>query len=228
MGQGSSHDPARLHKESELAVSKCNIMSYCCALFTLWLLCFAISVDKEEIHNIKKTWEVCAHVRFNVHDEGCNGSLQDLADRTNGKGVDKETFLQYFPITGLLGGNVLNSWSLLFILISTISERLFAQFDLKKTGFIDLDEFVIGIASFSRFESVSYIRSYLHHILIFASHVRILTLIRRGTTDEKIRFLFSMYDTDHLNTVSRQELTTLLNQGILCWFYTNYCSLWFT
>jgi hypothetical protein len=37
----------------------------------------------------------------------------DLADRTNGKGIDHETFLQYFPLNGLL------------------AERLFAQFDVK-------------------------------------------------------------------------------------------------
>jgi Ca2+-binding EF-hand superfamily protein len=98
------------------------------------------------MHNIVKTWE-------------------DLADRTNGKGIDKDTFLQYFPMTGLLG------------------DRLFAQFDVKKTGYLDLDEFVIGLASFCR-----------------------------GTLDEKIHFLFNMYDTCHNNTVSKEELTTLLNQ----------------
>ena len=32
---------------------------------------------------------------------------QDLADRNNGKGIDKETFLQYFPLNGLLGGKSL-------------------------------------------------------------------------------------------------------------------------
>jgi Ca2+-binding EF-hand superfamily protein len=122
---GNAHNPAQLHKESLLAQSK---------------------FDKEEIHNITKTWE-------------------DLADRANGKGIDKETFLKYFPMTGLLG------------------ERLFAQFDFKKTGLIDLDEFVMGLAAFCR-----------------------------GTRDDKIKFIFNMYDTDHNNTVSKQELTCLLNQ----------------
>ena len=46
--------------------------------------------DADELYLLQKTWN-------------------DLADRTNGKGIDKETFLQFFPLNGLLG------------------ERLFAQ-----------------------------------------------------------------------------------------------------
>lgn len=79
-------------------------------------------------------------------------------------GIDKETFLQYFPLNGLLG------------------ERLFAQFDLKKTGYIDFDEFIVGLAT-----------------------------VCRGTLNDKIHFIFNMYDVSHDNTVSKQELTTLLN-----------------
>jgi hypothetical protein len=45
-------------------------------------------VDTDEIHVLRATW-------------------QDLADRTGGKGIDKETFLQYFPLNGLLGGMVI-------------------------------------------------------------------------------------------------------------------------
>lgn len=102
--------------------------------------------DVDEIYIIQKIWE-------------------DLADRTNGKGIDKETFLQYFPMTGLLG------------------ERLFVQFDVKKTGYIDIDDFVSNLAQ-----------------------------VCRGSMEDKMRFLFNMYDTSHDNTVSKQELTTLLNQ----------------
>lgn len=69
--------------------------------------------DDDEICILEKTW-------------------QDLADRGNGKGIDKETFLQYFPLNGLLG------------------ERLFAQFDHKKTGYIDFEEFIIGLATVCR------------------------------------------------------------------------------
>jgi Ca2+-binding EF-hand superfamily protein len=69
--------------------------------------------DHDELHVLKKTW-------------------QDLADRSNGKGIDKETFLQYFPLHGLLG------------------ERLFAQFDSHKRGYIDFDEFIMGLATVGR------------------------------------------------------------------------------
>lgn len=70
--------------------------------------------DTDEIHVLRKTW-------------------QDLADRSDGTGVDKDTFLQYFPLNGLLG------------------ERLFAQFDTKKTGSIDFDDFILGLATVCRF-----------------------------------------------------------------------------
>lgn len=57
---------------------------------------------------------------------------------------------------------------------------------MKKTGYVDLDDFITGLA----------------HVC-------------RGTADEKIHFIFNMYDTSHDNTVSKQELTTLLNQGMI-------------
>ena len=40
-------------------------------------------------------------------------------------GIDKDTFLQYLPLNGLLG------------------ERLFAQFDQKKTGVIEYEDFIM-------------------------------------------------------------------------------------
>ena len=40
-------------------------------------------------------------------------------------GICKETFLQYLPLNGLLG------------------ERLFAQFDVNKRGYLDFDEFIM-------------------------------------------------------------------------------------
>mmetsp|Transcript_655 Transcript_655/g.682 ORF Transcript_655/g.682 Transcript_655/m.682 type:complete len:883 (-) Transcript_655:908-3556(-) len=101
--------------------------------------------NEDEIVILRKTWK-------------------DLADRAGGKGIDKDTFLQYFPLAGLLG------------------ERLFAQFDTRKSGFIDFDEFINGLAT-----------------------------VCRGSKDDKIHFVFNMYDVSHDNTVSKQELTTLLN-----------------
>lgn len=106
----------------------------------------ASKFENDELHVLKKTWV-------------------DLAERNDGLGIDKEIFLQYFPLTGLLG------------------DRLFAQFDVKGNGLIDFDEFVTGLAVCSR-----------------------------GTMDDKIHFIFNMYDTSHDNTVSKEELTCLLNQ----------------
>lgn len=87
--------------------------------------------DTDEIHVLRKTW-------------------QDLADRSNGKGIDKETFLQYFPLNGLLG------------------ERLFAQFDTKKTASIDFDDFISGLATVCRWVYCVY-RSLL--VILIFSHL---------------------------------------------------------
>lgn len=65
-----------------------------------------------------------------------------------------------------------------------MGERLFAQFDLKNNGLIDFDEFISG-----------------------------LSIACRGTLDEKIHFIFSMYNVSHDNKVSKQELSTLLNHS---------------
>ena len=59
----------------------------------------ASKFDQDELHVLKQTW-------------------QDLADRNEGKGIDKDTFLKYFPLNGLMG------------------ERLFSQFDIKNNGLI--------------------------------------------------------------------------------------------
>ena len=53
----------------------------------------ATKFDSDEIEVLEKTW-------------------QDMADRrysptSNGKGIDKDTFLQYFPLNGLLGSYIL-------------------------------------------------------------------------------------------------------------------------
>jgi Ca2+-binding EF-hand superfamily protein len=105
--------------------------------------------DEEELYMLKKTWE-------------------DLADRTNGKGIDKDTFLQYFPVTGLLG------------------ERLFDQFCRNKekgSNVVDFSDFIYG-----------------------------LSICSRGTWDEKIHFVFSMFDASKTCAVTQEELETLLNQ----------------
>ena len=52
-----------------------------------------------------------------------NFQFKDLADRTGGKGIDKETFLQYFPLNGLLGGKR-NLVYLCLLIIYCISRSL--------------------------------------------------------------------------------------------------------
>ena len=55
-------------------------------------------------------------------------SFDNLADRSQGKAMDKETFLQFFPLPGLHG------------------ERLFEVFDSNHTGQVDFVEFCTGLA----------------------------------------------------------------------------------
>ena len=63
----------------------------------------ATKFDEDELHILKRTWE-------------------DLANRSEGRGINKETFHQYMPLNGLLG------------------DRLFVMFDKKNSGYIDFDE----------------------------------------------------------------------------------------
>jgi hypothetical protein len=133
---------------------------------------------------------------------------QDLAERHHGKGIDKDTFQQYFPLSGLLGGpTTLQDPHALFTLLTPLFpfslchslslDRLFTQFDIKGNGLINFDAFVNGLAICSRYIPPA---SKAHSCL-------------RGTPDEKIRFVFNMYDTGRTGTVSKADLTTLLNHS---------------
>ena len=106
----------------------------------------ASKFNKDELWVLKQTW-------------------QDMAERNDGRGIDKETFLQYFPLNGLLG------------------ERMFESFEKKKTGYIDLDDFVVALA-----------------------------VMARGNLDQKTQFLFDMCDVYKEGTVSKAELETFINQ----------------
>jgi Ca2+-binding EF-hand superfamily protein len=101
--------------------------------------------DDDEIIVLEKTW-------------------QDLADRTNGKGIDKDTFLQYFPLNGLLG------------------DRLFTQFDIKNIGLIDFEGFILGLAT-----------------------------LCRGNLDDKIHFIFNLFDVGEDHAITKKELSLLIN-----------------
>lgn len=56
--------------------------------------------------------------------------FKDLAEQSDrrGKTIDKETFLKYFPLPGVLG------------------ERLYDLFDADGSGAIDFHEFFMGLA----------------------------------------------------------------------------------
>ena len=95
-------------------------------------------VDLDEIHTLRAIW-------------------QDLSDRSGGKGIDKETFLQYFPLNGLLGGQNYKPSYVTYTILCCLTiyymyvDRLFAQFDIKGNGFIDFDEFVTNLAMICRY-----------------------------------------------------------------------------
>ena len=69
-----------------------------------------------------------------------------------------------------------------FPLPGSLGERLFMMFDRKNTGVIDYDEFMCGLA-----------------------------ISCRGSWEEKVQFVFNIYDLAGDGSVSRAELTTMLN-----------------
>ena len=92
-------------------------------------------------------------------------TFRDLARRKdNHDTIDKETFLQYFPLPGLLG------------------ERLFEAFDRSKSGEITYDDFIYGTC-----------------------------ILSRGTWDQQLNFVFTIYDADGTGAVSKAELRSILN-----------------
>ena len=72
----------------------------------------------------------CASLKFTAEEfHLLKAAFKDLAQRSPGKTIDKDTFLKFFPLPGLQGN------------------RLFKVFDKKQTGVIDLEEFVSGLAA---------------------------------------------------------------------------------
>lgn len=66
----------------------------------------------DELHILKKIWE----------------DLSERSEDSDHIGIDKETFLKYIPICGLLG------------------ERMFVKFDKKKNGSVDFNDFLTGLS----------------------------------------------------------------------------------
>ncbi|CAN0041533.1 unnamed protein product, partial [Ectocarpus fasciculatus] len=96
-------------------------------------------------------------------------TYKDLAGLSTGdkggESIDKATFLQNFPVPGLVG------------------DRLFHALDSNKSGRISFDDFVVGLA-----------------------------VCCRGTLEEKMRFLFGVYDMNEDGLIGRDELLLMLNQ----------------
>lgn len=90
--------------------------------------------------------------------------FQTLAERSKGPTVDKGTFLKIFPLRGILG------------------ERLFTLFDVDRSGVLDYEEFICGLALFCR-----------------------------GTQEEKLRVMFDMYDLAGDGAIHKKELSILLS-----------------
>jgi len=88
---------------------------------------------------------------------------EDLARRNEQPEVDKATFLDFFAVPIILG------------------ERLFQVFDWKKTGVIDLDEFLGGLAKYAK-----------------------------GSTEQKMEMLFHVYDLNEEQAVNKDELKMML------------------
>ncbi|AFZ81416.1 protein kinase domain-containing protein [Theileria equi strain WA] len=90
--------------------------------------------------------------------------FKELANRSISNGIDKGTFLQYFNLPGLWG------------------EQLFRKFDINDSGFVELDEFLTGIA-----------------------------ITCRGTRSEKIYVLFKILDLNNDDYIQKSELVTMLS-----------------
>jgi hypothetical protein len=70
------------------------------------------------------------------------------------------------------------------VLMTVLStERLFAQFNTHKHQYLDFDEFITGLA-----------------------------IVCRGSQEEKVHFLFDMYDVSHSKKILKSEISTLINQ----------------
>ncbi|CAG9325492.1 unnamed protein product [Blepharisma stoltei] len=92
----------------------------------------------------------------------------DLSRRTDShQNIDKETFIQFFPLPGML------------------SERLFKLFDTTGSGVISFEDFMIGIARFSK-----------------------------GTDEEKLQMIFDLYDLCGDGYIDRAELLALIHNSL--------------
>jgi Ca2+-binding EF-hand superfamily protein len=99
--------------------------------------------------------------------------FKDLASRSGGETVDKNTFLQFFPLPV---SSTQGLWG----------ERLFQKFDKHSLNSIGFEEFIEG-----------------------------LSICARGSDDEKLHFLFELYDLRGDGLLDKEELVSMvvLNSG---------------
>ncbi|VTZ68799.1 calcium-dependent protein kinase 7, putative [Plasmodium chabaudi chabaudi] len=119
--------------------------------------------DKEK-DDPKKNYKLCSK-KFETDElEVLKKIYKELGSRSISNHIDKETFLQFFPLPGLWG------------------ERLFLKFNFKNTGYIDFEEFIIGIA-----------------------------ICCRGTKSDKINVLFDIFDLNSDGYIQKSEMVAMLS-----------------
>ncbi|SCO72717.1 calcium-dependent protein kinase 7, putative [Plasmodium vivax] len=119
--------------------------------------------DKEK-EDQKRNFKICSK-KFETDElEVLKKIFKELGSRSASSQIDKETFLQFFPLPGLWG------------------ERLFLKFNFKNTGYIDFEEFIIGIA-----------------------------ICCRGTKSDKISVLFDIFDLNSDGYIQKSEMVAMLS-----------------
>ncbi|CRH00099.1 calcium-dependent protein kinase 7, putative [Plasmodium relictum] len=124
-----------------------------------------LQTEKEkEKENQKNNFKICSK-KFETDElEVLKKIYKELGSRSGSNYIDKETFLQFFPLPGLWG------------------ERLFLKFNFKNTGYIDFEEFIIGIA-----------------------------ICCRGTKSDKINVLFDIFDLNSDGYIQKSEMVAMLS-----------------
>ncbi|CRG96279.1 calcium-dependent protein kinase 7, putative [Plasmodium gallinaceum] len=124
-----------------------------------------LQTEKEKDKEIQKNYFKICSKKFETDElEVLKKIYKELGSRSGSNYIDKETFLQFFPLPGLWG------------------ERLFLKFNFKNTGYIDFEEFIIGIA-----------------------------ICCRGTKSDKINVLFDIFDLNSDGYIQKSEMVAMLS-----------------
>ena len=90
-----------------------------------------------------------------------------------------------------------------------MGQRLFAAFDTNNSGAIDLAEFAIGCAMCSR-------GTYVFCCLVCESYLMreyLRSWCNNNRAEEKMAFLFRMFDEDRNGYIDKKELSKMLSTG---------------